>query len=239
MPGEEREQKRVEPISGSEPRRQVEAYSVGEGDEETAVAKAKFDKAVEIADPSKVELRQKERVASEVAITEVAKRESLVDLARKTAETPKAPPTIAEIDGQSTRIRKDIERPRALLLAVGDVPVDPKTVSQVFSGANMHLEHMDRALRDVSKMVTGVEAGTLVDQEKPPLVRFLKYLTESDKRLSTAVDEISALDKSKEKLTPQQLMSVQIKLNFIQQELEFFSNALGKGLDALKTIMNV
>ena len=103
----------------------------------------------------------------------------------------------------------------------------------------MHLEHMDRALRDVSKMVTGVEAGTLVDQEKPPLVRFLKYLTESDKRLSTAVDEISALDKSKEKLTPQQLMSVQIKLNFIQQELEFFSNALGKGLDALKTIMNV
>lgn len=233
MPGEQ-EHKRVEPISGSESRRQVEALSPGES-EETAVAKAKFDKAVEIADPSKVELRQKERVANEIAAAEGPRRESLVDLARKTAEAPKAPPTIAEIEAQSTRIRKDIERPRALLLAVGDAKLDPASMTKM-SG---HIEHMDRALRDVSKLTTGVEAGTLVDQEKPPLVKFLKYLTESDKKLSTTVQEVSALNTTKERLTPEKLLAVQIKLNFIQQELEFFSNTLSKAIESVKTIMNV
>lgn len=233
MPGQE-EYKRVEPISGSEPRRQVEALSSVES-EETTTAKIKFDKAVDIADPSKVELRQKERVVSEVAAKEETRRESLVDLARKTAESPKAPPTITEIEAQATRIRTDIERPRALLLAVGEAKFDSATTAKLSSS----IEHMDRALRDVSKLSSGVEAGTLVDQEKPPLVRFLKYLTESDKRLSTTVQEVSALNTSTQKLSAEKLLAVQIKLNFIQQELEFFSNTLSKAVESVKTIMNV
>jgi hypothetical protein len=236
MPGaQEHEHKRVEPISGSEPRRQVENLSAGDSDE-TAVAKAKFDKAVNIADPTKVELRQKEMMAAqEVAVAEGTRKESLVDLARKTAEAPKAPPTIKEIDTQATQIRKDPERPRAQLMAIADLNVALPGTAKL----SAHIEHMDRALRDVSKLSTGVEAGTLVDQEKPPLVRFLKYLTESDKRLSTAVDEINALNNSKERLTPEKLIAVQVKLNFIQQELEFFSSTLSKAVESVKTIMNV
>lgn len=234
MPGEqERQHERVEPISGSESRRKVEAYSVGEG-EEIAAAKAKFDKAIDIADPSKVELRQKEQVAKEIAIVE-GKKESLVDLARKTAEAPKAPPTISEIEAQATRIRKDIERPRALLLAIADTKVELPGTAKL----SAHIEHMDRALRDVTKLTTGVEAGTLVDNEKPPLVKFLRYLTEGDKRLASAAQEVAALSNTKERLSPEKLLAVQVKLNFIQQELEFFSNALSKGVESIKTIMNV
>lgn len=230
-PGHE-EHKRVEPISGSEPGRKAEALAAEQAEE--ADIKAKFDKAVSTADSSKVELRQKEPVA-EVAAPDKTKGESLVDLARKTAESPKAPPTIGEIDSLATRVRTDIERPRALLLAVGQQQLDPATTAKLSS----HIEHMDRALRDVTKLSSGVEAGTLVDQEKPPLVRFLKYLTESDKRLSTTVEEISALGATPKRLTPEKLLAVQVKLGFIQQELEFFTSTLSKGIESIKTIMNV
>lgn len=231
MPGHE-EHKRIEPISGSESKRRVESLAAEESEE--AAIKLKFDKAVDVADSSKVEVRQKER-AAEVAAAESSKQESLVDLARKTAESPKAPPTIAEIDAQATRIRKDIERPRALLLAVGQQQLDPATTAKL----STHIEHMDRALRDTVRLSSGVEAGTLIDQEKPPLVRFLKYLTESDKRLSTTAQEISALGASPQRLTPEKLLAVQVKLGFIQQELEFFTSALSKGIESVKTIMNV
>ena len=233
--------KRIEPISGSEPRREVDALAAREADE-SAIAKAKFEKAVESADISKVEIRPKERVASDVSITSQKGKGSLVDLAKKTAETPKVPPTIEELDATATRIRKNSEYPRARLLAVDAVSPDAATMAKVadhVTAMSGHIEHMDRTLRDISKAATGVEAGTLVDQEKPPLVRFLKYLTESDKRLATTVQEISALNATPQKLTPQQLLSVQVKMNFIQQELEFFTNALSKGIESIKTIMNV
>ena len=233
--------KRVEPISGSEPRRQVDALAAREA-EEAAAAQAKFEKAVESADISKVEVRPKEHVVSDVVSAEQKERGSLVDLARKAAQTPKAPPTVEELDALATRIRKNSEYPRAQLLAVSTVSPDAATMAKIgdqVTAMSGHIEHMDRALRDITKVTTRVEAGTLVDHEKPPLVRFLKYLTESDKRLSTTVQEISALNATPQKLTPQQLLSVQVKLNFIQQELEFFTNALSKGIESVKTIMNV
>jgi len=232
MPGHE-EHKAIEPISGSEPRRKIDLTSINDS-EEAALSKLKFDKAVSAADTSRVELRQKEEIAQSATVAQETQKESLVDLARKSAETAsKAPPTVASIDAQATSIRKNMERPRALLLNVAEL--DPKFTGKLSS----HIEHMDKALIDVTKDVTGVEVGSLVPQEKPPLVRFLKYLTESDKRLSSAVHEVDLMNKSPEKLTPPKLLAMQLKLNFIQQELEFFTGTLNKALESTKTIMNV
>lgn len=239
---------RVEPISGSDPKRKVELTPPGESEEE-ALSKIKFDKAVELADPSKVELRRKEVAAAEISSAQEAKRESLIDLARKTVEPPKVPPTAATIENQATSIRSYIERPRALLLAVGpNAPLDPVidpttgaklTSQQVEAKLSTTLEHVDKALIDVTKEVTGVEVGSLIPKDKPPLVRFLKFLTESDKKLADTVKEVNLMNQTPEKLTPPKLLSIQIRMNFIQQELEFFAGVLNKALESTKTIMNV
>jgi hypothetical protein len=244
MPGHEKYEA-IEPISGSEPRKKIDLNAINDA-EEASLSKVKFDKAVSTADTSKVELRQREFIAQEASTVQEAKKESLVDLARKSAETAsKAPPTISSIEAQATSIRKNMERPRALLLAVGtNAPIDPDvqaklSSAQVENKLSAHIEHMDKALVDVTKETTGVEVGSLVPQEKPPLVRFLKYLTESDKRLASTVKEVDMLNKTPEKLSAAKLLSMQVKLNYIQQELEFFTGTLNKALESTKTIMNV
>jgi len=42
-----------------------------------------------------------------------------------------------------------------------------------------------------------------------------------------------------DKLTAGRLLAVQVKLSFVQQELEFFTNVLNKALESTKTIMNI
>jgi hypothetical protein len=239
---------RIEPISGSDPKRKIELTPPSES-EEGALSKVKFDKAVELADPSKVELRQKELIAQEASSAQEAKKQSLIDLARQSTVPTKAPPTIESIESTATSIRKNIERPRALLLAVGpnapiDSIIDPTTGNklspqQVEGKLSASIEHVDKTLIDVTKDVSGVEVGSLIPQDKPPLVRFLKFLTESDKKLSETVKEVNLMNQTPEKLTPPKLLSIQIRMNFIQQELEFFAGVLNKALESTKTIMNV
>ena len=93
------------------------------------------------------------------------------------------------------------------------------------------------ALNKVGVEVTSAEIQQTVGQK--PLVKFLNMLSNSDRQLSTMVAEINALNNSKERLTPEKLLAVQIKLSFVQQELEFFTNVLNKALEGTKTIMNV
>lgn len=103
------------------------------------------------------------------------------------------------------------------------------------------LIHVDSSLKTALNKV-GVEVTANQIQQNvgdKPLVKFLNMLSNSDRQLFTLVGEISALQNSKERLTPEKLLAVQIKLSFIQNELEFFTNVLNKALEGTKTIMNV
>jgi len=236
MPGYE-EYKKVEPISGSEPKKVQPSNEPSEGE---GPSKVKFDDAVSRADPSKVE-RRDIAAAPEPAVAEV-KKPSLMEVATKvTTEPTKVTPTPKQLEAQVSDLRRQMERPRAVLLDANETMpavlgnLNPNDVN-LLSG---HLEHMDRALRDVSSLTTGVEGGSLIPHEKSPAVKFLTYLTESDKKLGSVVDEIKNLQDSPQRLTPATLFAVQIKLGFIQTEMEFFTATLNKALESTKTLMNV
>jgi len=223
--------KRVEPIGEAQGSKVVGPADTSDMD---GPSKAKFDAALERADTSKIERRQD--IASTENVSLEAKKASLLDLATKaTSEGSKITPTPKTLSDQAADLRSQLQRPRAVLLDAGNVPFDAKTTTTL-SG---HIEHMDRALRDATKLATGVETGTQISPEKPPAIRFLSYLTESDKHLSNLVTEINAMEASRSKLTPAKMLALQIKLGFVQQELEFFTSVLNKGLEATKTIMNV
>jgi hypothetical protein len=198
----------------------------------------KFDEAVRNADPSRIE-RRDIPAGIEPTTSEAVKRQSLIELAGSApgGPPPQVTPTPKALEGQAADLRKQMERPRAVLLNTSTtVALPPGDVAKL-SG---HLEHVDRGLRDISRMTTGVEVGSAaLPTEKSPAVRFLSLLTESDKHLGNFVNEIKGLKIGQQRLSPETLFAVQIKLNFVQQELEFFTTTLSKALESTKTIMNV
>jgi len=235
--------KRIEPVEGVESQKplRVDPSETGEG----GPSKVKFEAAMEKADPSRVEQRPVEAKPEKVAeeATRVKRENPLEMAAQASKETAKkAPVTPEEIVGQVKKVKERIKSHRAVLLRANDVLPEtafdklPKEQVADLSGS---IEHMDRSLREASKLTTGVEVGSAIDAEKPPLVRYLGYLTESDQRLSTFIDDLSALDLQKTRLTPSIMMAIQIKMGFIQQELEFFTATLNKALESVKTIFNV
>lgn len=236
MPSHE-EFKRIEPISGSEPKRVQFPSEAGEGE---GPSKVKFEEAVARADPSKVE-RRDVAAAQETVVTE-AKKPSLMEMAtRVTSEPTKVTPTPKQLADQAADLRRQLERPRAVLMdEMGARPAVVENLSpRDINALAGHIEHMDRGLRDVSSLTSGVEVGSLVPQEKHPAVRFLNFLTESDKKLGNFVDELKGLKMGEQRLTPETLFAVQVKLGFVQTELEFFTATLNKALESTKTLMNI
>lgn len=96
------------------------------------------------------------------------------------------------------------------------------------------LTHVDATLQS-SLNLAGIEATTpppvAAADVKNPLVTFVSYLTHGDKQMKSLTKEIESIGKDPT-ITPGRLLSIQIKLNFVQQEIDFFSSALNKALES-------
>lgn len=232
-------QKKIEPIEGLDASRQVQLdKNVDISSEVDAATKVKFDEALQKADPSRVAALRQEQVQPVASSTADTKKPSLIELAKTTHESMSAQPiaTVNSVKEKATELRHSFERPRATLMSLEELPpMSPKTQAEL----NQHIEHADTALKDAASMTKGVETGSLVQQDKPPLMKFLNFLTDGDRRVTTMIDDISKLNLNAQKMSPQLLIAIQIKLGFVQQELEFFTNVLNKSLESTKTIMNV
>jgi len=235
MPSQHEAYQRIEPISSSEPRK----IEIGQSSEE-GLSKTKFEEAIAKADPSKVERRG--AVPVEEPVIAEMKKPSLMDVATKVTQEPtKVTPTPKGLAGEASDLRRQLERPRAVLIAeMEENPAVVQNLSAVdVSTMNGHLEHADRGLRDAVRITTGVEAGSSITPARSPAVRFLSFLTESDKKLNSFVDQLNGLHIGEKRLNPETLLAVHIKLGFIQTELEFFTATLNKALESTKTIMNI
>ncbi len=71
-----------------------------------------------------------------------------------------------------------------------------------------------------------------------PIFRFLGLLTDGQSKLQSLSTEVEGWS-NKTDISPAKMLAVQLKVNFITQELEFFSSLLNKALESTKTIMNV
>jgi len=241
---------KIEPISGAEESRlRSNATDLSEESRRTD-----FASAIEKADVSKVERRDVGARPNPVEIPQdQPARASLMELAKKTSqEVPKIAPTPSDLSTQATRLQQRMQEVQAGVTRIQSFSSDPKVGERISNDLNRldpkvaeklssSLEHIDQGLRDVTKLTKGVEVGAIekISKEKPPLVRFLTYLTESDKKMNSFMDELGGLKIGEQKLTPDVLMALQIKMGFITQELEFFSQTLSKALESTKTVMNV
>jgi len=235
MPPQKQPEK-VEPISGSE-----ETKLRTEGlDYSEELKKTQFDEALEKAKVAKVEKQTPAQAppSIEIAQNQPAK-ESLMDLAKKTSqEVPKVAVTPSDLSTQASQLRQRMRTTQNLVTQAQSQNVQLPAAD--LKKMSAHIEHIDQGLKDITKLTKGVEVGSaVVSKEKPPLTRFLSYLTESDKKLNTFMDEIGGLKIGKQQLSPDVLLGIQIKLGFVSQELEFFTSTLNKALESTKTVMNV
>lgn len=103
------------------------------------------------------------------------------------------------------------------------------------------LSHIDDTLR-ITLQKAGVE---YVHPEKQgaapanPIERFLGFLTDGQYQMENLGNEVQAVAMRKGELSPAYMLALQVKVGYIQQELEFFTNLLNKALESTKTIMNV
>lgn len=72
-----------------------------------------------------------------------------------------------------------------------------------------------------------------------PLQRFLGMLTNGQKQLESLGKRIQALSENDGPPNPAKMLMLQDRMNRIQQQIEFFTSLLNKGLESVKTIMNV
>ncbi|MCB1113060.1 MAG: hypothetical protein H7A37_01750 [Chlamydiales bacterium] len=112
------------------------------------------------------------------------------------------------------------------------------SVRQVLSNK---LSHMDESLR-ITLDKAGLEykpPEALLGPNNSPIERFLGYLTHGQETLGTLGDEVRAWGANEGSMNPAMMLAVQIKVGYMQQEIEFFTSLLNKALESTKTIMNV
>lgn len=68
--------------------------------------------------------------------------------------------------------------------------------------------------------------------------KFINMVGSSQRQIEHLSTNIDALSGSKA-ITPAVMLSIQMKMNFVTQQVELFSNILNKALESTKTIMNV
>lgn len=247
---EERVGEKVEKIQKLE---KVQATTPGFDIAQNAIAtdplKTKFDNAFAKANVAYIEPVQTEQIQPN-------RKPSLIDeLGLGNSRTPiTGPATIDSIQNTGNQIRTKLqtqidnvnstseqvdkfleERPDA------KININPVHESQL-SGKIVHIES---ALKSVLR-TAGVEVNPQIESRvtgsmKNPLVKFLNYLTQNDQQMGSMLDEINSINVGADKppLTAGEMLAIQAKLGFIQQQLEMFSGILNKALESVKTVMNV
>lgn len=103
-----------------------------------------------------------------------------------------------------------------------------------------NLTHIDDSL-SVALKQTGIEytAPERPSSKVNVVEKFLGLLSHGQNQLDNLGSVLGNMYRENKEFSPSQMLLVQVKVNYIQQELEFFTSALNKALESTKTLMNV
>ncbi len=194
--------------------------------EQFDVAKAdKFNAAVEDAKvPGK-----------EAVVTDEVNKPSLMEAARQQyAQGSGKTPSLSEIEQTTTQINSRIEEVKQTLQG------PQVALKRSYEGLlEDKLSHIDDSLR-VALDKAGLEYVPDGATEGIPtaIEKFLGFLTRTQTHLDSIGGQVAGLRKSGKEIHPADLLAVQVKVNFVQQEMELFTNVLNKGLESTKTLLN-
>jgi len=186
--------------------------------------KDKFDQALLRVDPSQLPLKVE------------GSRNGLIDevraIGRQVDNVDRVGPT--QLAEQSKGVIKQIEDIKQKLADPSlEIKGDYKRILR------NKLEHINDNLK-VALNRAGIkyeEPTEAVKFSKTPVTGFIDLLTHGQQQLLSLGGEVGKMGSAN--ISPSNLLAVQVKVNYIQQELEFFTSLLNKALESAKTIMNV
>lgn len=144
------------------------------------------------------------------------------------------PPTIEDIQNRIDGSTKRIEEIQGGL-NTPDLSFKKSIQSQLDTHASNVNDQVARALKQAG--IESVDETTI--SRANPVTRFVDMLTSGQGKLETLGTYLDGMATTGAPLSPPRMLSIQMKVFIIQQELEFFANVLNKSLESTKTIMNV
>lgn len=198
--------------------------------------KERFDNLMVSSNPKDL------KTAETQQIEQTNKRNSLLDEVRdSSSKTENLKVTPAELVAQTEAAVNKMTDLKTTLQTPG-LEIKPSVNTLMRN----KLEHVDTNIR-IALSKVGTETKELAHPgltpvgapSQNPISRFLGMLTDGQYKLQTLATEVDKWHLNKQELSPATMLAVQIKVNYITQELEFFSSLLNKALESTKTIMNV
>lgn len=176
--------------------------------------------------------------SSSVGATEsISLMDQIRELNTKVDKVSKASPDT--IVAQATEVIQQIEEVKTKLAVPG---VEIKGSVQTLM--NNKLSHIDESLK-IALNRAGVEYSPQVAQAPStsslagPIEKFIGLLTHGQYQMQNLSNEVSKMGGANSSFTPADMLAIQIKVGYVQQEIELFTNILNKSLESIKTIMNV
>ncbi|MBA2727052.1 MAG: hypothetical protein H0U49_02630 [Parachlamydiaceae bacterium] len=169
-----------------------------------------------------------------VESTKVSLVDQVADLSRRAGQVGRSPPELLVAQAQEVITKIDELKEK---LSTPNLEIKGSVQNLLTN----KLSHIDESLK-VALSKAGVEydvAPSVSRQSSNPIERFLGFLQDSQSRLNTLSSDVSTMAATKGEFTPALMLSMQVKVGFVQQELEFFTALLNKALESTKTIMNV
>lgn len=168
------------------------------------------------------------------AVSKPSPMEELRKLNAKVDAISKASP--AEINAQAQQLIAEIDLINKKFAPHAQSPITPSYNALLKN----RLAHIDDTLK-IALSKAGVEYTAPVQPTGVvnPIEKFLGYLTHGQYQLEHLGSAIAQVQGKGMEVTPADMLAIQVKVNQIQQELEFFTNILNKALESTKTLMNV
>lgn len=224
---------------------EIEGVTASKGvegnDKLSALSKAKFDAALE---------RAEQKVDYDAAI-----RQQQAAVATQEVSAPKAPSPIDAVRMDRKVGKLDAATPESIIARAEALQSDFAKIKEALaqqpelqlsktsqSLLNEKLVHIDITLKAALAKIGAevkIEPSDIATLKENPAVKFVAYLTQSESQLQQITAQIQRLSYTNGTLSPEKLLAVQLKLGFVQQELEFFTNVVNKTLESIKTVMNV
>lgn len=137
---------------------------------------------------------------------------------------------------QSQEFLKKVEKATPLPTEDANIKKDFRPVMR------NRLTHMEESLDSLQVALknAGVEyTAPESKNNRNPIEQFLGNLEHAQTQMNNLGVYLEGMASSNKELSPANMLAIQIKVNHLQQELEFFTSLLNKALESTKTIMNV
>jgi len=145
---------------------------------------------------------------------------------------PNLQPTMATVMAQASTARDTL----------GTVEQQLKTPNLKLKRSQAHL--LKNKLSDAQGYIRGASEKMGVAQTpmkapstSSPLGRFLAYVDDGQNQLVQAQQKLKEMSVSGHQMSPAEMLSVTVKMNLAQQEIEYASNLLAKVITSIRTIM--